>query len=579
MSCHLPTAAGTGSPEPQRQSTQAIHAGIVRSAGVVSAAVFLSRITGLAREVVFAKYFGAGMAYDAFVAAFRIPNLLRDLLAEGALSAAFVTTFSQYLAGKGDAEAYRLSNRLATLLVPTLTAICLFGFLFTPAIVGWMFPGFAEVPGKKELTVLLARIMIPFLLFIALAAKAMGVLNARGRFGVPALASVFFNITSVVAGLTLGFMMGPRFGLEPIVGMAVGTLLGGIAQYYFQWPSLRKVGLRFQPDFNLSDPGIRQVMRLMGPAVIGAAAVQVNVVVNSIFASQITDEAGIVIDGPVSWLGYAFRFMQLPLGLFGVAVASATLPLISRSASEGRMEEFRQTLARSLGLVFLFTIPSAVGLIVLSRSLVAVIYERGEFTARDTEQTALALSLYCLGLAGYAAIKVLTPAYYALNDVRIPMATSLSSIFINYLLNWYLVRVLGWGHGGLAFATSLVATFNFCLLFWFMRGKVGGVQGRRLLVSILRIGLASTLMGAACAGSSLLVHSGLGESGWVRFIDLLISIPVGVAVFYASCRALRVPELDAAQQALREQFAGGRSTSAGEAGRCDKIDSDGHGPA
>ncbi len=563
MSSHLPVAPGTDRPEPERQSAQAIHAGIVRSAGVVSAAVFLSRITGLVREVVFAKYFGAGMVYDAFVAAFRIPNLLRDLLAEGALSAAFVTTFSQYLAGKGEAEAYRLSNRLATVLVPILAVMCLLGLLFTPTIVDWMFPGFAKVPGKKELTVFLARIMIPFLLFIALAAKAMGVLNAKGRFGVPALASAFFNITSVVAGLVLGFVLGPRFGFEPIVGMAMGTLLGGIAQYLFQWPSLRRIGLRFRPDFTLSDPGIRQVLRLMGPAVLGAAAVQVNVVVNSIFASQITDAAGVVIDGPVSWLGYAFRFMQLPLGLFGVAVASATLPSISRSAGEGRVAEFRETLARSLGLVFLFTIPSAVGLIVLSRPLVGVIFQRGEFTAHDTEQTAVALSAYCLGLVGYAAIKVLTPAYYALGDVRIPMAASLSSILINYSLNWLFVHVLSWGHGGLAFSTSIVATLNFCVLFWFMRGKVGGIEGRRLRSSIVRIGIASALMGAACAAASYLVRGGLGESGWARLLDISVSIPLGLAVLYAGCKALRVAELDAAQNALRERLGGGRGAASG----------------
>ena len=556
MSSHLPAAPGTQHPEPERQSAGAIHAGIVRSAGVVSAAVFLSRITGLVREVVFAKYFGASMVYDAFIAAFRVPNLLRDLLAEGALSAAFVTTFVQYLSGKGEAEAYRLSNRLATLLVPVLVLICLLGFACTPAIVDSMFPGYAEVPGKKELTVFLARIMIPFLLFIALGAKAMGVLNAKGRFGTPALASVFFNVTSVVAGLTLGFVLGPRFGFEPIVGMAMGTLLGGIAQYLFQWSSLRRIGLRFRPSFSLSDPGIRQVLRLMGPAVVGAAAVQVNVVVNGIFASQITGADGAVIDGPVSWLGYAFRLMQLPLGLFGVAVASATLPSISRSAGEGRVAEFRDTLIRSLGLVFLFTIPSAVGLIVLSRPLVGVIFQRGEFTAHDTEQTAVALSFYCLGLAGYAAIKVLTSAYYALGEVRIPVAASLSSIAINYTLNWLFVLVLGWGHGGLAFSTSMVATLNFCVLFWFMRGKVGGIGGPRLLSSMVRVGSAAALMGAACAGSSMLVRSGLGESGWARLLDISVSIPLGLAVLYACCKALRVKELEAAQNALRERLGG-----------------------
>ena len=547
--------ARDGAASPKNKSPNQTHAGIVRSAGVVSGAVFLSRITGLVREVVFARFFGAGMVYDAFVAAYRIPNLFRDLLAEGALSAAFVTTFSQCLSQGGQDKAYRLSNRLASLLVPVILLICLLGAWFAPAIVDSMFPGYGEVEGKRDLTVLLTRIMIPFLLFMALAAKAMGVLNTKGRFGIPALASAFANVTSIVCGLTLAFVVGPRFDLEPIAGMAIGILLGGLAQYAVQWPSLRRIGLRFRPDFRYNDPGIRQVLRLMGPAVLGAAAVQVNVVVNSIFASQITDAAGTVVDGPVSWLGYAFRLMQLPLGLFGVAVASATLPSISRSAGAGQIDEFRDTLANSLGLVFLMTIPSAAGLAVLSRSVVGVVYQHGAFTAEDTEQTAVALSLYCVGLAGYAAIKVLTPAFYALDDVRVPALTSLASIFINYLLNWTFVRVLGWGHGGLAFSTSTVAFFNFFVLFWFMRKRIDGIHGRRLVSSITFIGLAAGLMCAACATSSFLVHQAFGASFLGRLLDLAVSIPLGASVLFGACRLFRVSELEVAGQAIRARLA------------------------
>ena len=574
MATKLPPSAGPVEPEISPASG---HAGIVRSAGIVSAAVLFSRITGLVREVVFAKYFGASMLYDAFLAAFRIPNLTRDLLAEGALSAAFVTTFSQCLASKGDQEAFRLSNRLATVLVPMLAAICVLGMVFAPGLVDLMFPGFAEVPGKRDLTIQLARIMIPFLLFIALAAKAMGVLNAKGIFGVPALASAFFNIVSLAAGLTLGFYAGPMFGFQPIVGMAAGTLLGGMTQYLCQWPTLRKTGLRYRPDFDLSDPGLRQMLLLMGPAVIGAAAVQVNVVVNSIFASQITNDAGVVMDGPVSWLGYAFRFMQLPLGLFGVAVASATLPSISRSAGQGRISEFRETLSRSLGLVFLLTIPSAVGLIVLSRPLVGVVFQRGEFTATDTEQTALALSYYCLGLAGYAAIKVLTPAYYALNDVRIPMAASVVSIFLNYALNWTFIRVLGWGHGGLAFSTSLVASFNFLVLFWLMRNKIDGIEGRRLTWGLTKIVVASALMGLCCWLSSFAVQDLFGEGSMARLLNLILSVPLGLAVLYGSCRFLGVQELEAAQQAIAARFRGrAAGWSGSESSHYDRIDRSGY---
>ena len=574
MATKVPPPVGLEEAEPPDTTQASRHARIVRSAGVVSAAVLFSRVTGLVREVVFAKYFGAGMVFDAFLAAFRIPNLTRDLLAEGALSAAFVTTFSQYLATKNEEEAYRLSNRLATVLVPLLAVICLLGIVFAPQLIDVMFPGFAEVPGKKDLTVKLARIMVPFLLFIALAAKAMAVLNSKGVFGIPALASAFFNVTSLVAGLVLGFAAGPMLGIEPIVGMAIGTLLGGMVQYGCQWPSLRKSGLRFRPDFDLSDPGLRQMLVLMGPAGLGAAAVQINVFVNSIFASQITDAAGNVMDGPVSWLGYAFRFMQLPLGLFGVAVASATLPAISRSAGRGHINEFRDTLSRSLGLVFLLTIPSAVGLTVLSESLVGVVFQRGEFGAIDTQQTSTALSFYCLGLAAYAAIKVLTPAYYALNDVRIPMLAGVISIFLNYALNWTFVRVLGWGHGGLAFSTSVVAAFNFAVLFWMMKVKLGGIHGRRLVWSVLKIVTASALMGATCRLSSTALRYAIGESTAVRFADLALSVPLGLAVLYGMCRLMRVQELDAAQEAVIGPLRGRREWSAEERARYDRTDPD-----
>ncbi|MEX2300121.1 MAG: murein biosynthesis integral membrane protein MurJ [Bryobacterales bacterium] len=548
-----PTAEVEPSETPQHKST---HAGIVRSAGIVSAAVLLSRITGLVREVVLAHFFGASMVFDAFLAAFRIPNLMRDLLAEGALSAAFVTTFSQELSSKGDEAAFRLSNLLASVLVPMLAVLCLFGVIFAPQLVDVMFPGFGEVPGKKELTVQLARIMMPFLLFIALAAKAMGVLNAKGRFGLPALASAFFNITSLAVGLSVGFLLGPRLGFEPITGMAVGTLLGGLVQYICQVPSMRRIGLRFRPIFDLSDPGLRQVMRLMGPAILGAGAVQINIVVNSIFASQITNAAGVVIDGPVSWLGYAFRFMQLPLGLFGVAIASATLPAISRSAVEGRIADFRDTLSRSLGLVFLFTIPSAAGLVVLSRPIIGLLFQRGEFTATDTEQTAVALSYYCVGLAGYAAIKVLTPAYYALNDVRIPVLTSIVSIAVNYILNWGFIRILGWGHAGLAFSTSLVATCNFLVLFWLMRNKAGGIDGRRLLASVVKISVASALMAAACWLCYAAIEQRLGESGLGRLVVVMVALPLGLFVLYGACRWMKVNELNAARQAVLDRLRG-----------------------
>ncbi|MBM2806864.1 MAG: putative lipid flippase MurJ, partial [Deltaproteobacteria bacterium] len=303
---------------------------VTRNAGIVSLAVMASRVLGLVRDQVFAALFGAGLQYDAFLTAFRVPNLLRDLLAEGALSSAFVTTFTQTLQGKGREEAVRLSNRVATLSVIAITIISILAWFFTSEIVRLLAPGFFAVPGKAELTISLTRIMIPFLLLIALAAQAMGMLNAFNIYGIPALASAFFNIGIIVGGLLLGFLLGPAFGISPIAGMAYGVLIGGFLELAVQWPSLKRCGVTYRPDLTFSDPGVRQIIRLMGPAVIGTAAVQINVFVNTNFASAIIDPAtGAVANGPVSWLNYAFRFMQFPIGVFGVAIATATLPCAS----------------------------------------------------------------------------------------------------------------------------------------------------------------------------------------------------------------------------------------------------------
>jgi putative peptidoglycan lipid II flippase len=455
---------------------------------------------------------------------------------------------------RGEREAFRLSNLVTSLLAPAVALVCLVGVVLAPQLVDVMFPGFAAIPGKRDLTILLTRIMMPILLFIALAAKSMGVLHAKGVFGIPNLASAFFNLGSIITGLLLGFGLGPALGFDPIVGMAIGTLIGGMLQYLVQWPSLRRAGLRFRPEFRFSDPGVRQIFRLMGPAVIGTAAVQVNVVVNSKFASEILDASGQVANGPVSWLGFAFRLMQFPIGLFGVAIASATLPAISASAAADNIPEFRSTLSSSLGLVFLLCLPSAVGLIVLAEPIVGVLFERGRFTSYDTQQTALALSAYALGLTGYAAIKVLTPAFYALNDVRIPASASIASIITNYALNWTFLRVFHLGHAGLAVSTSLVAIINFVVLIVCLRRKIRRLEGRRLFRGFSSVFGASLAMGAACAASSYGLRLTFGVSFFPRLLDLVLSIPLGLAVLYFSCRALRVVELDLAMQALLERF-------------------------
>src|SRR6476661_4399024 len=377
-----------------------------RATGIVGVAILSSRILGLIREQIFAGLFGAGKYLDAFLMAFRLPNLLRDLFAEGALSTAFITTFSGKIATEGDESAWRLANKVATLTAIFMSAVTLLGIAFAPQLVS-VLTWWSWSPEKTELTILLTRIMWPFILLVSLAALAMGMLNARNVFGPPAMASAFFNLGSIIGGVTLCYWLDPQpdwwhphFGERGLVGLSIATLIGGLLQLAVQLPSLRRVGFRFRPDFKWRDPGVRTILGMMGPAMIAASAVQVNVLINSVFASRLGD-------GPIAWLNIAFRLMQLPLGIFGVAIATVTLPLVSRSAALGNTGEFRGALAHAIRLVMLLTIPSAIGLMILAQPIIAVIYQHGRFTAASTIQTAGALQFYAIGLAGYAGVKVL----------------------------------------------------------------------------------------------------------------------------------------------------------------------------
>lgn len=523
---------------------------VFRSAGVASAAVLTSRISGLVREGAMARLFGASSVYDAFLIGFRIPNLTRDLFAEGALSAAFVPIFVEYLQNKGRKEAAHLACLVATAIIVVVGGLCVLGVVLSPWLVRILTSGWVHAaPQKYEQAVVLTQIMFPFLLLVALAAQAMGILNALNQFAVPAFSSTLFNVGSVVSGVVLGFWMGPRIGITPIVGMAIGVVIGGALQLLWQAPSLWRAGIRFRFVFDFRHPGLRRIMGLMGPGIIGNASVQINVVVTTVLATLIHDPIR-GLDGPVAWLGYAFRFMQLPLGLFGVAIATATLPAIGRSAASGDMVEFRETLARSLGLTFLLTVPSSVGLILMGRSMIGLIYEGVNFKAYDTNQTTLALSYYALGLAGYSAIKVLSPAFYALGDARTPMFTSLASIVVNAGLCWLLAFRWGMGQAGLALATALVANITFLALYFLMHGRIGGVYGRRLRGVMWKVGVASLAMALTVWVLSRGFHALFQRVGVARLFDIGVAIPVGAAVVFVLCRMLRVEELAMATRAL-----------------------------
>ncbi|MFN6962781.1 MAG: murein biosynthesis integral membrane protein MurJ [Pyrinomonadaceae bacterium] len=559
-------------PEPPPAAPATKQTSVARSAGIVSIAVMFSRVLGLVRETVFAYFFGAGFLYDAYVVAFRIPNVLRDLFAEGALSAAFVKVFTDYQINKSEKEAWHLASLVLNALAVVLSVICIVGILFSRQFIDLVADGFS--PEKAALATTLTQIMFPFILLVALAAVAMGVLNTKGVFGIPASASTVFNIVSIVFGVALAYWLsgggwersGDKNALPSgaaqwaIIGMAIGTLIGGAAQFVMQLPSLRKVGFRFQFALNFTDEGVRRVMALMTPAILGTSAVQINVLVNTYFVSQ--------IEGAQGWLSYAFRLMQFPIGLFGVAIGTASVPVLSRMASEGKIKDFRDTLSSSIGLVFLMTIPSAVGLIVLGEPIVRLIYERGAFTTAATAMTALALAGYSIGLAGYAAIKVLSPAFYALNDAKVPMVIAIASIFVNAVGSYFFRDWLshygvtpetphGYGHVGVALATSLVALVNFVALAIFMKRKIARLNGREIASSFFRIAGASAVMAVVCyAAYHLLLAAFIGRTTLpFKLIEALVPIALGGVTFLLAAKILGVSELEKLFSGLRRKLA------------------------
>jgi putative peptidoglycan lipid II flippase len=513
-----------------------------KAAGIIGLAVMCSRLLGLLREQIFAALFGGGMAMDAFTAAFRIPNLLRDLFAEGALSMAFVTTFSKTIARGGDEDAWRLANKVATMTATVLGLLCVVGMVFSPQLVALLAPGFD--PDKAALTVHLTRIMFPFILLVSLAALVMGMLNAKNRFGMPAMASSFFNIGSIVGGVGLGFWIDPHFGPRALIGLAFATLIGGGLQLAVQLPLLARLGYRFRPDIHWRDPGVKAILLLMGPAVIAASTTQINVMVNSMFASTLGD-------GAIFWLAIAFRLMQLPLGLFGVALGTVTLPLLSRLVVAGKTREFRSELARAIRWALMLTLPSMMGLMLLAEPIISVLYQHGKFNAEQAAQAAGALRFYAIGLGGYAALKVLVNAFYALDRRKTPMLVSFVAVGLNLLFNWVFTFRLGWGHRGLAFSTGCVATFNFLLLYFLMQTQLKGLESRRLLLLLAKVALASVPLVAVCAASThWLLADWQHQALLPKIAALLLTVTAGAGLFAASGILLHIEEL----KELRDAF-------------------------
>ena len=515
------------------QSTASNKSKITQSAAVVGIAVLCSRVLGLIREQVFAGLFGAGYSYDSFVVAFRIPNLLRDLFGEGALSAAFVTVFSHYDTKKTKEETWQLASNILTFFAVTLSLLVLLAIFLAGPIVNILAPDFAKIAGKSELTVLLTRIMLPFLVVISLAAVVMGMLNTKGKFFIPSIASSFFNLGSIIGGTSLAFVV-PKYGYDPIVGMAIGTLIGGILQLSVQLPTLFKLGYRYKPTLRINDPGLKRILKLMIPATIGLSATQLNIFINTNFASGCAE-------GSVSWLNYAFRLVQLPIGLFGVALSIAMLPMLAKQASEKNIDEMKNTIVSSLTTVFALTIPATFGLIFLSEPIIQLIFERGAFTSADTIATAQTLSLYGVGLFAYSANKVLVPAFYAIDKTKFPVIASFLAVACNILI--ITLTIDTFQHLAIALSTSITMMLNFVFLFSMLHIKLQKLAIVTLLKNLSKIAMATILLALVLIFSQNYIEFLYSDQLLLQATALFGTIGVAVLLYGISLTFLGLEEL------------------------------------
>jgi putative peptidoglycan lipid II flippase len=528
---------------PVKQAPPALGRALVRGAGLVSGLTLVSRLLGLVREQVFAALLGAGLHADAFQIAFRIPNLLRDLFAEGALSAAFVPTYARTLAGEGRAAAQRLASRLLTLLAVLLGALTLLGIGLAPLLVRALAPGFEAVAGKLEISVLLTRVMLPFLLLVSFAAVAMGMLNAEERFGFPAFAPAMFNVVTILWAVLL-FWLG--LGPEAVaLGWAVGTLLGGVAQFAIQLPPLRQGGFRFRPEWAPGDPALHRIAALMAPATVGLGAVQVNIFVSSIYASH--------EPGAVSWLNYAFRVLYLPIGLIGVALGTIAGASLARQAAAADLAGVRETLRQALRMVAFLTIPATAGLIALAEPIVSLLYERGRFGPADTHGTANALTLYALGLVGYTGVKVLAPAFYALGSPRVPLLGSVLAVGTNLLVLATTYGTLG--YRGVALGTAAGSLLNGLLLVAVFQRRTGGLMGREAGMALAKMALAALAMTLPALGTRSLLEGAMASQRGLasQLVVGLVPVAVGVVAYLVACHVFRLAEVASVVAAFRRR--------------------------
>lgn len=505
---------------------------VTRAAGVVGAATLLSRIFGYVRDMVLASFFGAGMAADAFIAAFRIPNLLRRLFGEGSLSIAFIPVFTEIMV-KGDREeGHRLAVSALKLLVVGLSLVAVTGVAMAPLIVQIIAPGFARQPEKMALTVTLTRLMFPYIIMIGTVALCMGILNVLGHFAAPAIAPVLLNLSMI--GAVFGVSRFSDSQTVRVLGLAGGVLVGGGLQLALQLPFLARHGIRFWKRSGLWHPAMKKVGVLMLPTIFGAAVYQINILVGTLLASLLPA-------GSVSYLYYADRIVQFPLGIFGQAAATAVLPSLSRQAAGGEHAAMGDTFAHAMRLVLFITIPAMVGLIVLRDPIVALLFRRGAFDAQSARLTSAALLYYALGLWAFSAVRIVVAMFYAMQDTRTPVQTATISIAVNLLLGMTLMGPMQ--HCGLALATSIASMVNLSLLVYGLRKKLGLIRWRLILSSCLKTLTASAIMALVVLVIRHMPIFGPSSPNALRLLIMTgMAIGGGVAAFSAAAWLLKIPE-------------------------------------
>jgi putative peptidoglycan lipid II flippase len=494
---------------------------LLRALATVSGMTLLSRILGFVRDAVVANAFGAGMANDAFVVAFRLPNLLRRLFAEGAFSQAFVPILAEYRNHQGAEETRRLVDHVATLLFLALLVVTVLGVLATPLLIHLTAPGFANDAPKFALTVELTRITFPYILFISLVALAAGVLNTWSRFAVPAFTPVLLNIAFIVMAL----FAAPYFD-PPIMALGWAVLLGGALQLAIQLPALAKIGMLPRFSFSLSDPGVNRILRLMAPALLGVSVAQLSLLINTVFASWLPT-------GSVSWLYYADRLMEFPSGLLGAALGTILLPSLAKCHAEAQGDAFSGLLDWGLRLTLLLTLPAALALALLGVPLLATLFQHGAFTAHDVLQSRAALLAYSLGLAGLILVKVLAPGFYARQNIRTPVKIAILTLVVTQLLNVLFIFGLGIGHAGLALSIGLASCLNAGLLYRGLR-RAGTYQPQpgwsifcgKLLLALVAMG---TLLWVGMGSEQMWLTMSPGP----RILRLTLLCLVGAGVYFA----------------------------------------------